>query len=163
MANGTRSVNIINALRYRGREGQWSWILHRVTGLGILAFLIIHVVETAMVIYNPALYDTLIDGYKTVLFRFAELVIFFAVIFHAMNGLRIVVQDFLPMAMRRQRELTYAAVAVTVLAMIPVTWMMLAPLVGLSDEPGTELHRERCAEQPEAPACVDTFGGEVPE
>jgi succinate dehydrogenase / fumarate reductase, cytochrome b subunit len=41
-------VGLVTALRYKGRTGMWMWLLHRVTGLGILAFLIIHVVETAL-------------------------------------------------------------------------------------------------------------------
>ncbi|CAN5832525.1 hypothetical protein BH23GEM3_BH23GEM3_12820 [soil metagenome] len=158
-----RNRNLGAAIRYKGREGMWTWILHRLTGLGILAFLIIHVVETATVIYYPGIYDTFLDSYKTPLFRFAELAIFFAVIFHALNGLRIVVQDFRPMMMRNQRQLTWAAAAVTLLAMIPITWVMVAPLFGWRAEPGTQRHEARCAAQPNAPACLDAAAtpGEV--
>jgi succinate dehydrogenase / fumarate reductase, cytochrome b subunit len=74
----------------------WTWILHRLTGLGILLFLIIHVVETGLIIYSPEFYDSALVLYKNPLFRFAELAIFFAVLFHAVNGLRIVIQDFWP-------------------------------------------------------------------
>ena len=28
---------------YRGREGMWSWVLHRITGVAIFFFLIEHV------------------------------------------------------------------------------------------------------------------------
>jgi succinate dehydrogenase / fumarate reductase, cytochrome b subunit len=157
-----RNRGLWTALRYRGREGMWTWILHRMTGLGILAFLIIHVVETATVIYYPDIYDAFLASYKTALFRVAELLIIFAVLFHAVNGLRIIIQDFWPMMMARQRQMTYAVAAITVLAMIPITWLLLAPLVGLREEPGTARHHERCAVQPDAPACVGTHTtGEV--
>ncbi len=132
------------ALRYRGREGMWSWILHRLTGLGVLAFLIIHVVETAVVIYWPEFYDDSLALYRSPFFRLMELIIFFSVLFHAANGLRIVIQDFYPMAMLRQRELTWGVAAVVILAMLPITWMMMAPIFGLADEPGTaRAERER--------------------
>ncbi|HEX2095422.1 MAG TPA: succinate dehydrogenase, cytochrome b556 subunit [Longimicrobiaceae bacterium] len=152
MANA-RNTSLGTSLRYRGREGMWTWILHRVTGLGILLFLLIHVVETATVIYYPEVYDGFLASYKTGLFRFAELVIFFSVLFHAVNGLRIVVQDFWPYVMQRQRQLVWASAAVVVLAMLPITWIMLAPIFGLAEEPGVERHQLRCAETPDAPAC----------
>jgi succinate dehydrogenase / fumarate reductase cytochrome b subunit len=162
--SNARRTSLGNSLSYRGREGMWTWILHRVTGLGILLFLIIHVVETATVIYFPATYDWFLESYKTGLFRFAELVIFFSVLYHAVNGLRIVVQDFWPYVMERQRQLVWASAVVVVLAMLPVTWMMLAPIFGLAEEPGVQRHRERCAQFPDAPACVQAAahsGGEV--
>lgn len=129
-------------------------MLHRATGTGVLLFLVLHVLDTALVIYSPAFYDEALSLYKSPLFRFAELLIFFSVLFHAANGLRIIVQDFWPAVMERQRQFAWAAGVVVVLAMIPVTWMMIAPLFGWADEPGVDRHVERCREVPDAPACV---------
>jgi hypothetical protein len=95
-------------------------------------------------------------------FRVAELLIFFSVLFHAANGLRIIVQDFWPMAMRHQRRLAWTAFAVVVLVMVPVSWIMLAPLFGLAGEPGTARHIERCQANPTAPACVAESGEVTP-
>jgi len=163
MAVEYRARSLGTALRYRGSTGMWSWILHRLTGLGVLLFLIIHVIETGLVIYSPALYDEALTLYKNPVFRFAELLIFFSVLFHAANGLRIVVQDFRPRTMESHRQLTWAAVGVAVLAMTPVTWIMVAPLFGLAEEPGVERHRERCAQNPTAAACLDENGDVVME
>jgi succinate dehydrogenase / fumarate reductase cytochrome b subunit len=142
----------------------WSWMLHRATGLGVLLFLIIHVVETAAVIYSPDFYDHALNIYKNPLFRFAELLIFFSVLFHATNGIRIIVQDFWPVVMKRQRQFALAAAVVVTLVMLPVTWIMVAPLLGLADEPGSQRHIERCANLPDAPACreVEAAGRVAP-
>lgn len=131
----------------------WTWLLHRATGLGVLLFLIIHVIETAAIIYSPAFYDEALGLYKSPIFRFAELLIFFSVLFHAANGLRIIAQDFWPILMHRQRQFAWGAAIFVALAMVPITWIMVAPLVGLADEPGTGRHIERCAAHPDAPAC----------
>jgi succinate dehydrogenase/fumarate reductase cytochrome b subunit len=40
----SRGVSIIQSLRYRGRQGMVSWTLHRLTGLGIVLFVGMHVV-----------------------------------------------------------------------------------------------------------------------
>jgi len=147
--NGARSVrNVRNtrfseSLRYKGREGMWTWMLHRVTGLGILFFLIIHVVDTAAVIYWPAFYNKSLAIYRHPLFRLGELAIFFSVLYHALNGLRIIIQDFWPHAMRHQRKLGLAALGASFLLILPVAWIMMAPVFGLAEEPGVERHRAR--------------------
>jgi succinate dehydrogenase / fumarate reductase cytochrome b subunit len=142
----------------------WTWILHRATGLGILAFLIIHVIDTGLVIYSPDFYDHALAIYKHPVFRFGELFIFFAVLFHAVNGLRIIVQDFWPYVMQYQRRLALATAVIVGLAMVPVTWIMIAPLFGWTDEPGVERHIERCIETPDSPACAaHDAAAEAPE
>lgn len=156
MAAEYRARSLGTALRYRGREGMWTWILHRLTGLGVLFFLIIHVVDTGLVIWSPEFYDDALALYQHPLFRIGELAIFFSVLFHAANGLRIILQDFWPIMMERQRQLAWAAAAVVVLGMLPVTWIMVAPLLGLAEEPGVERHQQRCLETPQAPACLST-------
>ena len=50
---------------YRGREGQWAWLLHRVTGVGIILFLFAHVVDTAVIGWGPAAYNRVLwEGLK---------------------------------------------------------------------------------------------------
>lgn len=147
MASEFRARSLGSALRYKGNAGMWTWLLHRVTGLGILAFLIIHVADTAIVVYNPEFYDHTLEIYKSPLFRMAELAIFFAVVYHALNGLRIIIQDFWPLAMLHQRRLAWAAAGITAVAILPVAWLMLAPLAGLRPEPGAERHEQRMRER----------------
>ena len=49
---------------YRGREGMWSWVAHRVTGMLIFVFLFAHVLDTALVRVSPDAYNTVISSYK---------------------------------------------------------------------------------------------------
>jgi succinate dehydrogenase / fumarate reductase cytochrome b subunit len=143
MATVHRVRGVWSALRYRGREGMWTWLLHRATGIGILLFLVIHVVDTAIVIYWPGLYDHALAIYRSPFFRFAELLIFFSVLFHGLNGLRIIVQDFWPAAMRHQRGLALGAIGAAVVLILPVAWIMLGPIFHLRAEPGTARHEAR--------------------
>lgn len=154
MAVEYRARSLGTALRYKGREGMWTWILHRATGLGVLLFLIAHVVDTGIIIYRPDWYDHALALYRHPLFRIAELFVFFGVLYHAVNGLRIIIQDFWPYVMQRQRQLSMAVAAIVVVAMIPITWIMVAPLLGLAEEPGVARHAERCLQVPDAPACI---------
>lgn len=78
---------------YRGREGHISFILHRVTGLGTLLFLAIHIVDTSWAYFNPELYEEAIKLYQSTPFMIGEMGLVFSVIFHGVNGLRIAYYD----------------------------------------------------------------------
>jgi succinate dehydrogenase / fumarate reductase, cytochrome b subunit len=84
----------VGYLGYRGREGHWSFLLHRFTGLGVLLFLIVHIVDTSFVFFAPDLYVHMIEQiYRAPLFQLGEIALVFCVIFHGINGLRVAVFD----------------------------------------------------------------------
>src|SRR5204863_8341103 len=58
---------------YKGREGQWSWLAHRVTGVAIILFLFAHVVDTALVGWGPDAYNRVDRVYKNTEVGFLEL------------------------------------------------------------------------------------------
>ena len=78
---------------YRGREGHYMYLLHRLTGLGTLAFLAIHILDTATVYFVPALYKDAIGLYRHPLFMLGEIGLVFCLFFHGLNGLRIAIFD----------------------------------------------------------------------
>ena len=79
---------------YRGREGMWSWVAHRISGMLIFLFLLVHVLDTALVRVSPEAYNEVIGHYKSVVFGLGEIGLVAAVLFHALNGLRIILVDF---------------------------------------------------------------------
>lgn len=80
-------------LTYRGRTGQISFLLHRITGLGTLFFLAIHIVDTAFVYFAPNLYEYAVELYRSTPFMLGEIGLVFCVLFHGSNGLRIAYFD----------------------------------------------------------------------
>jgi len=110
---------------YRGREGQWSWIFHRVTGVVIILFLFAHVVDTALVGWGPNAYNRVVNVYKNPIVGVMELGLVAAVLFHALNGLRIMAIDFQPKLAARNKALIYGTMAVYVAGMIPISIVML--------------------------------------
>ena len=90
---------------YRGREGMWSWVLHRITGVAIYFFLLVHILDTSIVRISPQAYNGVIDEYKTPLMGLGEFALVVAIGFHALNGLRIILIDFWSVGARHQRLL----------------------------------------------------------
>jgi succinate dehydrogenase / fumarate reductase, cytochrome b subunit len=78
---------------YRGKEGQWSFLLHRVTGLGVLLFLAIHIVDTSFVYFAPDLYAEVLKVYQSTIFGLGEIGLVFCLFFHGVNGVRIAYLD----------------------------------------------------------------------
>ena len=110
---------------YRGREGMWSWVAHRVTGVLIFFFLFAHVLDTALVRVSPNDYDRIIDTYKTPIVSLMEVGLTAAVLFHALNGLRVVLIDFWEKGPRYQKQMTYAILTVFALVMVPGTYFII--------------------------------------
>src|SRR5438132_7675138 len=92
---------------YKGREGQWSWIAHRITGVAIILFLFAHVVDTALVGWGPNAYNRVVAVYHKPFVRLLQLALVGMVIYHALNGLRIMVIAFCPRANDFNRRLIY--------------------------------------------------------
>jgi succinate dehydrogenase / fumarate reductase, cytochrome b subunit len=112
---------------YRGREGHWSFVVHRITGLGTLLFLIIHILDTSSVYFFPELYDHAIALYQSTFFMLQEIILVFCVIFHGVNGLRLAYYDMWKPAgwnipgQRRSVKMTFIA---SVILWLPAAgWM----------------------------------------
>jgi succinate dehydrogenase / fumarate reductase cytochrome b subunit len=117
------------SLRYRGRSGHWSWLAHRVSGLGILLYLVIHVWDTANAFFYPALYQWSIDLFKHPLFGVGEIALMAAVLYHAFNGIRITLLDFKPEWWIHQRTSAIVTWALFLIIFIPVGIFMFVSLV----------------------------------
>jgi succinate dehydrogenase / fumarate reductase cytochrome b subunit len=116
---------------YRGHEGQWSWLAHRVTGVAIILFLFAHVVDTAVVGWGPNAYNRVVSVYENPFVRLLELGLVAAVVYHSLNGMKIMLLDFFPSLVPRIRVLGRTTVALFVLSMIPITWIMGSQILDL--------------------------------
>lgn len=110
---------------YKGKVGQWAWIFHRVTGVGVLLFLIAHIVDTALIGFGPDVYNKVMEIYRHPFFKINEVFLFAAVLFHALNGVRIILVDFWPQGTRYHRQMMWAVIGLFIAGMIPVTYIML--------------------------------------
>ena len=115
---------------YRGREGMWSWVAHRVTGVLIFFFLFTHVLDTALVRVSPEAYNAVMSTYKNPIVNLMEVGLVGAVLFHAFNGIRIMAIDFWGAGTRHQRGMLYAVVALWLLLMIPGAYFMMERTLG---------------------------------
>ncbi|WOQ68869.1 succinate dehydrogenase, cytochrome b556 subunit [Microbacterium limosum] len=106
---------------YRGREGMWSWVLHRITGVAIFFFLLVHVLDTALIRVSPEAYDAVMSTYKNPIMGLGEVVLVGAIAYHAFNGLRIILVDFWSKGAKYQRQLFWGVLGVWAVTMAAFT------------------------------------------
>ena len=104
---------------YRGDPGMWSWVLHRITGATIFFFLFVHVLDTALVRVSPEAYNEVVDTYKTPIVGLMEMGLVAAVLYHALNGVRVILIDFWQHGPKYQRLMLWGVAAVWLAVMIP--------------------------------------------
>ncbi len=115
---------------YRGREGQWAFLLHRISGVAIALYLLLHVLDISLVMLGPdGPFDAFLAFYHNWPFRIGLLMVIAAVVYHALNGLRIILMDFTTWGVKIQRQLWYGVLVLTTLIGIPVLWVVVPQIL----------------------------------
>ena len=118
-------------LRYRGSEGMLAWAFHRISGVAIWAFILLHVLDIWLAGVNPQLYDEVLQVYASPIGRVGESLLGAALLYHALNGLRIVIMDFWPSMTRYHREMWYLNWVLFAIIGLPILIQIMAPAFGL--------------------------------
>jgi succinate dehydrogenase / fumarate reductase cytochrome b subunit len=119
-----RNVGLMTGLRYQGKGPMLTFVLHRVSGLGIVLFVSVHILSSY---FGGDLSIFLNTVYEHWAF---QLVIFFCALFHAINGLRIVVLDLWPKLIEHQREAIWVEWAVFLPVYVIAVIVILSTALG---------------------------------
>ena len=114
---------------YKGSPGQWSWLAHRITGVAVILFLFAHIIDTAVVAWGPEAYDRVVSVYHNWVVKLLELGLVAAVLYHAINGVKIMVFDFWPSTTSYMKPIAAASTLLFLIAMVPITFIMGADIL----------------------------------
>lgn len=120
-----------SVLRYRGSIGQWAWAINRVAGLGVLLFLALHIFDIFLAGFGPGLFNDLLFLYKGWGARVMEIFLVFGLLYHGINGLRLILMDFKPSMAVYQTQLFNLQVIVFLLLFIPAAIVMAQQFFGI--------------------------------
>jgi len=109
-----RNVSLAAGLRYRGGSPYLTFILHRIGGLGMAIFITVHILASFMGGKTGVFLNTIYENWLFQIF------IFFCVLFHAINGLRITIVDLFPKLLPHEREAIW------------VEWAVFIPLYAIA-------------------------------
>jgi len=105
-----------------------AWALHRISGVAIWAFILLHVLDIWLVGANRGLYDEVLTFYASPVGRVGETLLGAALLYHALNGLRIIIMDFWPATTAFHKQLWYASWVVFVVVGLPGAYLILRPI-----------------------------------
>jgi succinate dehydrogenase / fumarate reductase cytochrome b subunit len=111
--------------KYKGK-GFHAFILHRISGLGTILFLTLHITTTATVFFAPQWYDVLVEIFRNPIIMIAEIILAFFVIYHGVNGLRIAYIDLIRPDLWKKKPTSKLMSAVFV-----VTFLLWLPAAGI--------------------------------
>jgi succinate dehydrogenase / fumarate reductase cytochrome b subunit len=117
---------------YKGQSGMWSWLLHRIAGLGILLFLLVHIVDISLLGFGPNVYNEGIALFGTAIVRVISLGLIAGLLYHSFNGVRIMLIDFWPKGARYQRALFATVMVLTIVCFLPMAYFVIAPVFGIN-------------------------------
>lgn len=103
---------------YRGNVGMWSWVLHRITGVSIFFFLLVHILDSTLLRVSPEAYNAVIGTYKNPLMGLGEVVLVAAIGLHALNGLRVILVDFWAWGTKHQKLLQWIGLVLWIILLI---------------------------------------------
>jgi succinate dehydrogenase / fumarate reductase cytochrome b subunit len=110
---------------YAGDPGQYAWVFHRASGIGVLFFLLVHIIDIALIGLGRDVYDESVKAYANPFLIPMEILLVGAVIYHALNGLRIIAIDFWPEGTRRERQFFLIALIGSALLTLPSAIIIL--------------------------------------
>ncbi|MFN3134707.1 MAG: succinate dehydrogenase, cytochrome b556 subunit [Candidatus Kryptonium sp.] len=79
---------------YKKETGGWAWIIHRITGLALTAYLYVHIYALSTLTKGKEAFDAEMALFQKPLFKLLEWLLFAFVLAHTLNGIRIVLVDF---------------------------------------------------------------------
>ena len=111
---GLKRVSLKDALRYQGKGPMLTYILHRIGGLGMVTFVGLHVLASFVGGQVGSSINLIYENWVFQIF------IFFCVLFHVINGLRIIILDLWPKLIEHQREAIW------------LEWLVFLPIYGMA-------------------------------
>jgi len=102
-------------LNYKKDTGSKAWIFHRITGIALIGYLFLHIYSLSTLSQGSAVFEAKMQSFSTPFFMFLEWLLFAFVLFHSLNGVRIVLVDWADGARYHRQLFKYSVVVGTIL------------------------------------------------
>ncbi len=73
----------------RGRTGHWAFSLNRITGIGLVFYLYLHLAVLSLLLAGPASWDGFLHLATTPIFLGLDVLLIAGIVIHGLNGLRV--------------------------------------------------------------------------
>lgn len=125
----SRFLNLVSEskIAYESGIGMWAFVLHRITGIGLIFYLLMHILVISSSVSGPASFDKLLKTLTSPPFLALDLLLLAAVLFHAFNGVRILLFDT-GIGIRQQKAIFWSLMAPVVIIWLSTVYFTM-PLI----------------------------------
>lgn len=111
-------------MAYKRHSGSWAWILHRGTGVALTAYLFMHIYALTSIAKGKVEFEKEMQLFSSLPFTILEFLLFIPVVYHSLNGLRIVLVD-LGKGARNHKAMLRIIYGVAGIATVVMAWLIL--------------------------------------
>jgi len=104
----------------------WAWLLFRISGLILVLYLGAHIIVTSMGQFDK--FDGLMEFFDKPVMVLLDLALVVAVLYHALNGVRIILMDF-GVGIQRHKVVFWSAMAVVVICFAIFAWVAFTYII----------------------------------
>jgi succinate dehydrogenase / fumarate reductase cytochrome b subunit len=116
--------------RYRIHLGTAAWILHRLSGLALILYMLLHIWVIHHLIGGRESFDGIMEFFDNPLFKALEIGLVGVILYHLWNGLRVTLVD-IGVAVERQKQVFGVAVVLWLISWGVIAYAMLTRVGGL--------------------------------
>jgi succinate dehydrogenase / fumarate reductase cytochrome b subunit len=121
---------LLNGENRRASHEPWLRRVHRITGVGVFIFLVLHISHIWLLGFGPEPFNRLTLFYQHPIARLLQIFLFSSVLFHAVNGVRMTALDFWPGLLHYRRVLIWIAAVIFLIVFIPSSLLILMDAFG---------------------------------
>lgn len=114
----------------RLEAGRWAFYAHRIGGVAIFAFLVLHLGDVALYAVSTSLYNNVHELYGSTPLRIFECALLLAILFHTFNGLRLLAIDLADVGSEVAYRLLLGVVVLTLVVWAGASVIILRPAFG---------------------------------
>jgi succinate dehydrogenase / fumarate reductase cytochrome b subunit len=114
---------------YRIHTGTFAWILHRLSGLGLIFYLLLHIWVIGHLVGGKESFDSIMAFFYNPLFKFLEIGLIGVIFYHLFNGLRVTLVD-MGLLVEKQKALYIISVVLWLISWAAVATVMYARFFG---------------------------------
>ena len=98
--------------------GMWAWVLFRISGLVLVLYLFVHigVISTARFGEDGSTLNSIMKMFESPIAVLLDLLLVWAVLYHALNGVRIVLMDF-GVGIKQHKWIFWVCMAIAVICL----------------------------------------------
>lgn len=111
-------LKTLQNLKLNFHWGAIAFILHRITGLALVFYIIMHIYSVGNVLGGEEAFNTIMKGYDNTFGHVIEYLLLLAVLWHLFNGLRITITDFLRFSHEGKRLFVWVFVISGIIAIL---------------------------------------------